>query len=107
MIDDILPNYDFDMLLTSPPYFSIEKYSDDKNDLSNMKLEEFKKIYCNIINKCSELLIDGSFVAWNIQNPREPNDGGIMDLTGITKNTFNNQGFILINELIIAKAIEL
>ena len=35
----------YDLFFTCPPYYDLEKYSDNEKDLSNMKVEDFDKEY--------------------------------------------------------------
>ena len=63
-IQDVkLPNEKFDMVLTSPPYFKIEKYSNRGEVLDNNENEWFKNFMIPMINKTySKLNNNGKLV---------------------------------------------
>ena len=50
-----------DMVLTCPPYYDLEVYSEDPQDLSNMTPEAFLDTYKNILQKAYNKLKDNSF----------------------------------------------
>jgi len=56
-LEKIIPtNKKFDIIFSCPPYFDMEIYSNDKNDISNMNYTEFLRIYGEIIKKSVSLL---------------------------------------------------
>lgn len=59
--DLYLENETADMVLTSPPYYDLEVYSDDPQDLSNMKPEDFLDTYKRILEKAYNKLKNNSF----------------------------------------------
>ena len=50
-VDKYVDNESVDLIFTCPPYFDLEVYSDDKEDISNMDFEDFKNVYTNILKK--------------------------------------------------------
>jgi len=55
-IDRICADVEADFVFSCPPYADLEVYSDDPNDLSTLKYEEFKPAYFEIIAKaCARL----------------------------------------------------
>jgi len=107
-IDEIIPaqSEEFDMLLTSPPYFQQEHYSDLDEDLNNMSLAQFVAVYSAIIGKCCNLLKkEGSFVVWNTSNTRDPKSGKIINITHKIIDEFEKYGFFLLNDLILVRAV--
>jgi DNA modification methylase len=79
--DDIEP---FDMVFTCPPYGSLERYSDDQRDLSNMSEKRFVDKYSNILRLACKRTKDNSFISIVISNYRE--DGFYKNLVGLTIN---------------------
>lgn len=58
---DIFPD-DFDMVFTCPPYYNLEKYTNDPQDLSNLpSYEDFLRKYTAILQKASGKLREDSF----------------------------------------------
>ena len=58
---DTIPNDDYDFLFTCPPYHDLEKYSEDKDDLSNMDYDSFLQKYKSILSKSFSKLKDNRF----------------------------------------------
>ena len=78
-IDDLVGDKKFDLLFTCPPYYDLEIYSDNPNDLSNLdSYEEFIQMYGEIINKTCEHLNNNSFAVIVV--------GEIRDKNGIYRN---------------------
>lgn len=55
-IDDL-----YDFMITCPPYYQMEKYSNDERDLSNHSIDSFNNLYKSIIAKYINALRDRSF----------------------------------------------
>ncbi len=101
-----LDDNSYDMRLSCPPYFNLEKYSDDKDDLSAQKnYSEFLVIYESIINKLYKKLRNNSFVVWVIGEVRDKKDGSYYNLVGNTIDIFIKSGFKYYNELILLNSI--
>lgn len=108
-LEETLPQIErdnkFDMLLTSPPYYGQEKYSDDKDDLSNLDYEQFMARYLVIIEKCASVMKEGSFIVWNTSNSRKPEDGEIASITSAMTRKLKSCGFMLASELVLVRAV--
>ena len=52
MIARIAADVEADLVFSCPPYWGLERYSDDPADLSNMGCEEFFAAYTAIIARC-------------------------------------------------------
>jgi len=78
-----------DFILSCPPYFDLEKYSNNPKDLSNMNYEDFIKNYYNIIKNSCALLNNNSFACFVV--------GDIRDRKGNYKNFISDtiKGFLL------------
>ena len=74
-IDQEIPEASADFMLTCPPYFDLEQYSDDSNDLSAMNYEEFTEAYSEIIRKAASRVMDNRFAAIVISDVREQRGG--------------------------------
>jgi hypothetical protein len=60
-----------DLIFTCPPYFDLEVYSDDPDDLSNMDWSDFLASYYSIIDKSAKALKDDRFAVWIIGEVRD------------------------------------
>ncbi len=60
-----------DFVFTCPPYYDLEKYTDDPADLSNMDEDSFDKKYYSILRKAAEKLKDNRFFAVVVSEVRE------------------------------------
>lgn len=97
---DTLENNSYDMMLSCPPYLNLEVYSNNPDDISNMKHSDFFNIYSQIINKCYAKLKDNTFAVWVIGEVRNK-DGNYYNFLGDTIKTFINAGFKYYNEIIL------
>ena len=61
----------YDFVFTCPPYYDLEIYSDDVNDISNMSVEEFDKKYYSILNKSAKKLKNNRFFVIVVSEVRE------------------------------------
>lgn len=100
-----LPDGPFDFVFSCPPYYDLEVYSDDQNDLSAYKTyEAFIADYREIIRQCVERLADDRFAAFCV--------GDIRDKKGIYRNfvsdtiaAFQVAGAKLYNEAILVTSV--
>lgn len=88
----------FDLIFSCPPYFNLEKYSDDKRDLSNMSLEDFYLSYYEIISKSIEKLKDNSFAVFVVGEVRHKDR--YINLIKETIEAFELNGLEYYNEMI-------
>lgn len=103
-VDKYVDNESVDLIFTCPPYFDLEVYSDDKEDISNMDFEDFKNVYTNILKKCADKLKDNRFAIVVISDVRDKK-GGYRDLTGITKEAFKSKGFCFYNDIVLLNVV--
>ena len=92
-----------DLIFTCPPYWNLEKYSDDPADLSNMSLGDFTAAHADIINQCAAVLRPDRFAVWVIGDTRDR--GYQVDLQGRTKRAFEDAGLKLHAEMILVTAV--
>ena len=93
-----------DLFFTCPPYADLEKYSNLKNDLSNMEYGEFIKTYKLILQKAIKTVKQNRFLAivvGDIRNKR----GFYKDFISDTKKIFIEEGAKLYNEIIYIQPI--
>ena len=94
----------FDFVFSCPPYYDLERYCDDPNDLSNMSFNKFNDIYESIIYKSCRLLRNNRFACFVVGNCRDKN-GFMMDLVGTTIRAFEKAGVKFYNDIILRNVI--
>lgn len=91
----------FDFMLSCPPYFDLEEYSDMPEDLSRAgDYQAFLKAYEEIIGHACSTLADDSFACWVIGDVRDKN-GWFCGLVGDTVKAFERAGMRLYNDAIL------
>ena len=101
----VLEDNKFNMLLTCPPYYNLEIYSDDPKDISNFKTyEEFLERYRGIIKSSYDILADDSFAVIVVEELRKP-DGTFYGFVPDTIRAFCDAGFVYYNEMILENRI--
>lgn len=98
---DKLVNEKYDMVFSCPPYFDLEKYSDDKNDLSNLDYEDFKKQYAEIIRKSVEKLKEDRFAVFVVGEVRNKKNGIYRNFVSQTIDAFISAGMQYYDEIIL------
>jgi DNA modification methylase len=73
---DSIQNKTQDFVFTCPPYYDLEKYTDNPADLSNMDEDSFDKKYYSILRKAAEKLKDNRFFAVVVSEVREQSTTG-------------------------------
>ncbi len=94
---------DFDCAITCPPYYNLEVYSDQRDDISNLgSYSEFNaSMYlCALSHK--ERMKPGSFVCIIVGNFRDK-IGTLVNFPGDTINNFQEAGFIFWQDIILSK----
>lgn len=67
---DVLPSADdADLIFGCPPYFDLERYSDDPRDLSTMTTEQFTTAYRRMIALAAERLRPDATWCWSSARP--------------------------------------
>lgn len=89
-----------DMILTCPPYWDLEVYSDDISDISNMNEEDFNNVYQRIIQRSVENMKEDSFAIFVVGNKRRKN-GTLFDLVGLTIKSLEESGANYYSEYIL------
>jgi hypothetical protein len=65
-----------DFIFTCPPYYDLEVYTDNPNDISNMDVNQFDTIYNEILQKSVKKLKNNRFFAIVVSEVREPSKTG-------------------------------
>lgn len=93
-----------DMIFTCPPYFDLEKYSDNPNDLSNMDYKGFADAYEVIIQNCVWALKNNRFAVFVVGDVRDK-DGFMVSLRDLTIKCFEKCGVRLYNDMILSTSL--
>ena len=99
-IDKGIKGGDYDMLLTCPPYFDLEQYSDDPKDISNMSYDDFIDVYSKILTKGIAKVKDNGFIAVVVGEVRD-DDGNYRNLIGDTVEAVKRAGAHYYNEIVL------
>jgi hypothetical protein len=95
----------FDFVFSCPPYFDLEKYSDDPRDLSNAaNWPAFVDFYGAAIRGALLLLAEDRFAAFVVSDVRAP-EGHYRGLPHATTEAFASGGASLYNEAIIVQPV--
>lgn len=103
MAEDI-PKGSADLIMTCPPYFQLEQYSERDDDISTFDDEKFKRVYCDIIKQCSQVINEDRFIVFVVGNTRDKN-GFCQNLGEITINAFAENGVNLYNDMVLVNHI--
>lgn len=99
-----LPDASFDAALTCPPYWDLERYSDDPRDLSTMGKAEFLDTHAKIITETARVLKEDSFAVWIIGDKRDKH-GHLAGLPWHTIEAFEQAGMPLVNDHILVTPV--
>ena len=92
----------YNFMLTCPPYYDLEVYSDDPADISNLgTYADFLRIYKDILTNCAKMLEQDSFAAIVVGNIRNKKDTGYYDFVGDTVRIMQEAGCLYYNEMIL------
>jgi len=104
-LETLVPDGDYDMLFTCPPYYDLEQYTDDPSDLSNKgTYEDFIAEYKAIIAKAAAKLRNDRFAVFVVGEIRDK-DGNYRGFVGDTIAAFKEAGLTHYNDIILANAI--
>lgn len=93
------------LLLSCPPYYNLEIYSENPADLSTAPdYESFLSQYREIVGKACALLENDSFACFVVGDIRDRN-GVYRDFTGDTKRAFLDCGLSLYNDAVLITAV--
>lgn len=91
-----------DLIFTCPPYYNLEKYTDDPADLSNYSsYRSFIESYTKVLEKCYTILEDDSFMVWVVSDVRDKKTTEYYGLVADTIKIAQESGFKFYNEIIL------
>jgi DNA modification methylase len=99
-IDKHCKGVDADLIFSCPPYFDLEVYSDDPEDLSTLSWDKFIPQYREIIEKSVALLKENRFAVFVVGDVRDKK-GFYRNFTGETVQAFEEAGAMLYNEIVL------
>lgn len=95
----------YDFIFTCPPYYDLEKYSDDPKDLSNFQTyEEFMASYTEIFKRAAAYLKPNRFMAIVVGDIRDKT-GNIRNFVGDNVAALKAAGLVYYNEIVIINAV--
>jgi DNA modification methylase len=103
-IDRICADVDADFVFSCPPYADLEVYSDDPNDLSTLRYEDFRPAYFDIINKACNRLKQDRFACFVVGDVRDKK-GNYYNFVGDTVEAFKAAGLHYYNEAILVTSV--
>ena len=104
-VNELLPKgKSYDMIIGCPPYHDLEKYTDDKEDLSNVTWTSFKEKYADIIKKCVQKLEWNRFACFVVSEIRQ-DDGYYKGFVPYTIKSFVDAGMEFYNEMILVNSV--
>ncbi|MDD2692954.1 MAG: DNA methyltransferase [Simplicispira sp.] len=95
-----LPDVQADFLFSCPPYGNLERYSDDKADLSTMRYPQFLRTYRKIIKEAVAMLRQDRFACFVVGDIRDT-QGLYRGFVSDTIAAFRDAGARLYNEAIL------
>lgn len=94
------PDESFDYALTSPPYWTRERYSNDSRDLSTTPWKRFLEAHAAVIAETVRVLARDRFCTWVISDVRD-HRGHLRGLPARTVDSFEAAGARLVNEQVL------
>ena len=92
----------FDFLLTCPPYYNLERYTDSENDLSNASdYNTFLSMYSEILRKCYSVMDEDTFAVIVVSDVRDKTTTEYLPLVADTTTICRNLGWKYYNEIIL------
>ena len=102
-LDDLPENY-FDCAITCPPYWNLEKYSDDPSDLSNLPTyAAFNGAMALSAAAHFPLIRPGGFACIVVGPFRNKREGSLIDFPGHTVENFCDAGFTYWQQIVLSK----
>lgn len=96
----------YDMIMSCPPYADLEVYSDNQEDISTMKYDDFLQSYRKIIKNTVDMLDEDRFAVFVVGEVRgKKNGGGYYNFVSDTIQAFIDAGMIYYNEIILVNVM--
>lgn len=90
----------FDLAFGCPPYYDLEKYSDDPRDLSNLSRVEFDRQMRRNIAEVARVLRDDSFAVFVVGSVRDRR-GFVLDMRRCMSDAAEAAGLRLVNDAVL------
>ena len=90
-----------DLFFSCPPYFNLEKYSDNANDLSNMSYDNFIKAFEVSFSKAVKALKNNRFAIVVMSDVRNRDTGAYYTICDEIRRIFKDNGCAVYNEIIL------
>ncbi len=103
-IEKLCSNLQADLIFSCPPYADLEVYSDNPQDLSNMKYSDFVTAYREIIKKSCALLKEDSFACFVVGEVRSKK-GEYYNFVGDTIQAFIDAGLSYYNDAVLLTSL--
>lgn len=94
----------FDFVIGCPPYYDLEPYSDDPDDLSTMTTAEFDAAMIDTLRAADALLADDSFAAFVVGPARDPR-GHLRDMKSLMIRAADEVGWHYVNDAVLLNVI--
>jgi hypothetical protein len=104
-LDLLTSTEETDLVFGCPPYFDLERYSDDPRDLSAMTTEAFTTAYRTMIALAAERLRPDRYMVLVVGSARDKRGGMLRDLRGLTVEAAHAAGLGLLNEAVLVTMI--
>jgi DNA modification methylase len=101
---EAMPDEQFDLVFSCPPYADLEVYSDDPRDISTMAYPEFVAAYRDIVAGAVRRLRDNRFACFVVGDVRDKK-GMYYNFVSDTIGAFQDAGAKLYNEAILVTAV--
>jgi len=99
-----LPNSQFDLVFSCPPYADLEVYSDNPQDISTMDYPEFLTVYRSIVKQAVDRLKADRFACFVVGDVRDKK-GFYRNFVSDTIAAFQDAGALLYNEAILVTSV--
>ena len=106
LAEEIYSIITYDMVFTCPPYYNLEKYTKDGNDLSNMPTyKDFLTKYATILKYSAMMLANERFFVIVVSEIRNPETGEYYGFVPDTIQILRECGLSYYNEIILENNI--
>lgn len=94
----------FDLAFGCPPYYDLEKYSDDPRDMSNMTQKQFDAHMAKTLQEVARVLRPDSFAVFVVGSVRDKR-GRIMDMRRCMSDAASSAGMWLVNDAVLTTPV--
>jgi hypothetical protein len=96
-----------DLVMTCPPYYDLEHYSEDPADLSNMTPTQFEQAIKAVVANTAMALKDDRYAVWVIGDVRDPRKGkgNLRNFPSVLTNAYAAAGMTYWNEMVLVTSV--